>query len=148
MAEIECVYCGDFFEESPRHKNQTCCKKKECQKAKKAAWQRYKLKTDFQYRANQKSSQKKWVQEHPEYWKKYRIKHPEKAERNRIMQSVRNRKASSKQGEARRDSTLIAKLDASNPDRFEILGQFWMVPVIAKMDSLKINILKIPACYP
>jgi len=46
------------------------------------------------------------------------------------------------------DSSLIAKMDASNPDRFEIVGQFWMIPVIAKMEASKINILKIPACYP
>jgi hypothetical protein len=148
MVEIECVYCGDFFEGSPRHKHQTFCKKKECKNAKKAAWQRYKMKTDPQYRANQKSSQKKWVKEHPDFWKKYRMKNPEKAERNRILQSVRNRRARSTDGDARMDSPLIAKMDASNPDRFEILGQFWMVPVIAKMDALKINILKIPACYP
>jgi len=65
MAEIECVYCGDFFEGSPRHKNQTCCEKKGCKNAKKAAWQRHKMKTDPDYRANQKSSQKRWVQENP-----------------------------------------------------------------------------------
>ena len=140
MAEIECVYCGDFFEGSPRHKNQTACKKKQCQNAKKAAWQRYKLKTDPDYRANQKSSQKRWVQENPDYWKKYRRKNPEKAERNRILQSVRNRRARSKDGVAKMDSSLIAKMDASR--------QFWMVPVIAKMDASKVNILRIPACYP
>lgn len=144
MAEIECVYCGDLFEGSPRHKNQTCCRKKECQNAKKAAWQRYKLKTDPEYRANQNSSQKKWCKEHPDYWKRYRKNNPEKAERNRIMQTIRNRKARSKEG----TSSLIAKMDASKPDRFEILGQFWMVPVIAKMDSSKINIIRIPECYP
>ena len=140
MAEIECVYCGDFFERSPRHKNQTACNKKECQNAKKAAWQRYKMKTDSDYRANQKSSQKRWVQKNPGYWKKYRRKNPEKAERNRILQTVRNRRS--------RSPDRIAKMDALNPDRFEIVGQFWMVPVIAKMDASKIFILKIPACYP
>jgi hypothetical protein len=142
MAEIECVYCGDFFEGSPRHKNQTCCKKKECRNAKKAAWQRHKLKTDPEYRANQKSSQKRWVQENPDYWKRYRGKNPEKAERNRILQTIRNRKARSKD-----ETSLIAKMDASKPDRFEIVGQFWMVPVIAKMDASKINIIRIPECY-
>ena len=147
MAEIECVYCGDFFEESPRHKNQTCCKKKECKNAKKAAWQRHK-KTDPDYRANQKSSQKRWVQENPDYWQEYRRKNPEKAERNRILQSIRNRRTRSTEGVTKMDSSLIAKMDASNPDRFEIVGQFWMVPVIAKMDASKINILRIPACYP
>ena len=144
MAEIECVYCGDLFEGSPRHKNQTCCRRKECQNAKKSAWQRYKLMTDSEYRANQNSSQKKWCKGHPDYWKKYREKNPEKAERNRIMQTIRNRKARSKEG----NSSLIAKMDASKPDRFEILGQFWMVPVIAKMDASKINIIRIPECYP
>jgi hypothetical protein len=144
MAEIECVYCGDLFEGSPRHKNQTCCRKKECQNAKKASWQRYKLKTDPEYRANQNSSQKKWCKEHPDYWKKYRKKNPEKAERNRIMQTIRNRRGRSKEG----NPSLIAKMDALKPDRFEILGQFWMVPVIAKMDASKINIIRIPECYP
>jgi hypothetical protein len=144
MNEIECVYCGDLFEGSPRHKNQTCCRKEACRKAKKAAWQRYKLKTDPDYRANQKSSQKKWMEEHPDYWKEYRKNNPEKAERNRILQTLRNRRARSKE-EA---STLIAKMDASNSDKFEIVGQFWMVPVIAKMDASKINIIRIPESYP
>ena len=148
MAEIECVYCGDLFEGSPRHKNQTSCCKKECQRAKKAAWQRYKLKTDLEYRANQKSSQKKWCKEHPGYWKKYRKKNPEKAERNRIMQTIRNRRARSKDGISKNGTSLIAKMDASKPDKFEILGEFWMVPVIAKMDASKINIIRIPECYP
>jgi hypothetical protein len=35
-------------------------------------------------------------------------------------------------------------MDSSNPERFKMLGQFWLVPVIAKMDALKVNILKIP----
>ncbi|MBW1916355.1 MAG: hypothetical protein JRI86_15720 [Deltaproteobacteria bacterium] len=148
MVEIECVYCGDFFEGSPRHKNQTACKKRKCQNAKKAAWQRHKMKTDPDYRANQKSSQKRWLQDNPGYWKKYRRKNPEKTERNRILQSVRNGKIRSTDRIAKMDSSLIAKMDASNPDRFEIVGQFWMVPVIAKMDASKVNILRIPTCYP
>lgn len=144
MPEIECVYCGVFFEGSPRHKNQTCCSRPACQRAKKAAWQRHKVKTDPDYRANQKSSQKKWMEEHPDYWKEYRKNNPKKAERNRILQTIRNRQARSKEGE----STLIAKMDASKPDKFEIVGQFWMVPVIAKMDASKINIIRIPDGYP
>jgi hypothetical protein len=136
MPEIECVYCGDLFEGSVRHKNQASCGKKECQRAKKASWQRYKLKIDPEYRANQKSSQKKWVKEHPDYWKEYRRKNPEKAERNRILQTIRNRRSRKKEGGLEKESSLIAKMDASKPDKFEILGQFWMVPVIAKMDSL------------
>ena len=33
MEQISCVHCGDFFDPSPRHKNQTACKKVKCQKA-------------------------------------------------------------------------------------------------------------------
>ena len=51
MEQILCVYCGDFFDPSPRHKNQTACKRAKCQRAKKAAWQRHKLKTDPIYAA-------------------------------------------------------------------------------------------------
>jgi hypothetical protein len=147
MEQIPCVFCGDFFDKSPRHKNQTACKKIECQKAKKAAWQRHKLKTDPIYAANQKSSQQEWIKANPGYWKQYRKEHPDKAERNRIRQIIRNRKARSVD-KTKMDPVLIAKMDASNPEQFKILGQFWLLPVIAKMDALKVNIIKIPICYP
>ena len=148
MEQILCVYCGDFYDPSPRHKNQTACKKQECQKAKKAAWQRHKMKTDPVYRANQKSSHQKWLKYRPGYWKGYRREHPEKAQRNRILQTLRNRKARPCPMVAKMDAKLIAKMDSSESDNFQILGQFWLVPAIAKMDSLKVNIIKIPMCYP
>ena len=148
MEQIPCVYCGGFFDPSPRHKNQTACKKEKCQRAKKAARQRHKLKTDPIYAANQKSSQQQWVKAHPGYWKQYRKKNPQKAERNRIGQAMRNRKARSSPDVTKMDQWLIAKMDASKSDNFQILGQFWLLPVIAKMDALKVNIIKIPICYP
>ena len=148
MEQIPCFYCGDFFDPSPRHKNQTACKKTKCQRAKKAAWQRHRIKTDPIYSANQKSSQQQWINSNPGYWKKYRKKNPEKAERNRITQAMRNRKARSSPDATQMDLSLIAKMDASKSDNFQILGQFWLLPVIAKMDALKVNIIKIPICYP
>ena len=148
MEKILCVYCGDLFDPSPRHKNQTACKKEECQRAKKAAWQRHKMRTDPDYRFNQKVCQRQWVEAHPGYWQEYRKRKPEKAERNRILQAIRNRRARSNQGDEKMDPFLIAKMDASKHDNFEVLGQFWMVPVIAKMDALKVNLLKIPVLYP
>ena len=148
MEKSLCVYCGDLFDPSPRHKNQTACKKEECQRAKKTAWQRHKIKTDPDYRFNQKLCQRQWVEAHPGYWKAYRENNPEKAERNRILQGIRNRRARSKQGDDHQYPLLIAKMDASKHDNFEVLGQFWMVPVIAKMDALKVNLLKIPVLYP
>jgi hypothetical protein len=148
MEQVLCVYCGDYFDPSPRHKSQTACKKVKCQRARKAAWQRHKIKTDPDYRFNQKVCQKQWAEANPGYWKEYRKKNPEKAERNRILQAIRNRRARSSPLKRKTDMSVIAKMDASKPDNFEVLGQFWMVPVIAKMDTLKVNILKIPICYP
>ena len=148
MEQSPCTYCGDFFDPSPRHKNQTACKKTECQRAKKAAWQRFKMKTDPTYRANQKSSQQKWLKSNPDYWKAYRKRNPEKAQRNRILQTARNRKARAPSSDTKMHAPLIAKMDPSTFDNFQVLGQFWLVPVIAKMDALKVNIIKIPVCYP
>jgi hypothetical protein len=141
MGEVVCCHCGESFTSSPRHKNQIFCMKPSCRKAKKASWQRDKMKKDPDYRFNQKASQKQWAKAHPGYWREYRLKHPNKAERNRILQAVRNRRA--RPGKES-DASLIAKMDSSNPERFKMLGQFWLVPVIAKMDALKVNILKIP----
>ena len=148
MEQTQCIYCGDFFNPSPRHKNQPACKKASCQRAKKADWQRHKMKTDPVYNSSQKISQKQWVKANPGYWKQYRKNNPEKAERNRILQTIRNRKARGSNSLAKMDASLIAKMDASKFDNFETLGQFWLVPVIAKMDALKVNITKIPICYP
>ena len=61
MKKILCVYCGDFFEPSPKNKNQTACKKLECRRTNKAAWQRHKMKTDPDYQFNQKLSKKQWA---------------------------------------------------------------------------------------
>ena len=106
------------------------------------------MKTDPIYRANQKSSQEKWLAATPNYWKAYRKRNPEKAERNRILQAVRNRKARAESSDAKMDMSVIAKMYPSKFDNFQVLGQFWLVPVIAKMDALKVNIVKIPICYP
>jgi hypothetical protein len=144
MEKILCVYCGDLFEASPKHKNQIACKEPECQRAKKAEWQRHKMKTDPEYYASQKISQKQWARANPDYWKKYRRNHPEKAERNRVLQAIRNRKVRCRGVHL----PVIAKMDASKSDRFHAFGQFWLIPVIAKMDALKVNMVKIPICSP
>lgn len=149
MEQILCIYCGDLFDPSPRHRNQTACKKAKCQREKKAVWQRHKMRTDPIYRSNQEISQRQWARTNPGYWKQYRKSNPEKAERNRILQTIRNRRRSG-QGDcdAKMEASSIAKMDASRSDSFQMLGQFWLIPVIAKMDALKVNIVKIPICYP
>jgi len=61
MERISCSYCGALFEPSPRHKNQMFCMKPECRRARKAAWQRHKMKTDPDRRLIEKPrSNKSW----------------------------------------------------------------------------------------
>ena len=147
MEQIQCVHCGDFFDPSPRHKNQTTCQKPECKRAKKAAWQRFKMKTDPDYRAGKKICQQQWAKANPGYWKQYRKNNLEYVERNRVLQAIRNRKNRASKTFSKIEAPVIAKMDASKSYSFETLGQFWLVPVIAKMDALKVNIVKIPIYY-
>jgi hypothetical protein len=122
--------------------------KPKCRRAKKAAWKRKKMREDPEYRLNHKMSNKKWAEAHPGYWKVYRKSNPEKAERNRILQRIRNRRRSKKgAADAERDSSLIAKVDPSSPPKIKVAGEFFMVPVIAKVDALKVYIYEIPTPY-
>jgi len=47
---------------------------------------------DPEYKANQKQSHQEWLWANPNYWKDYRERNPEKAERNRQLQTIRNRR--------------------------------------------------------
>lgn len=53
-------------------------------------------------------------------------------------------------GLSRWTEILIAKMDASGsgkqPNRSWFSGQFWLVPEIAKMDAIKVNIYRIAGC--
>jgi uncharacterized protein (DUF4415 family) len=102
------------------------------------------MRTEPDYKFNQTMSNKKWARAHPGYWRDYRRSHPEKAERNRIIQSIRNRRRSKRNN--RPDEKVIAKVDASIVYKFKVVGQYWLVPVIAKVDALKVNIYEIPIC--
>jgi hypothetical protein len=143
MDSIPCVHCGKFF--IPRNKKQNYCIEEPCQRARKAAWQRFKMKTDADYRTQQKLSNEKWVEKNPGYWSKYRQRNPDKAERNRILQHVRNRR--SRRSNQDLEIPVIAKMDARKSYDFDLLGQFYLVPVIAKMDVSKVSIYMISKGY-
>jgi hypothetical protein len=129
--EVICACCGRTFIRNPRSKSQRCCSRPECQKKRKAIWQKNKITSDESYRLNQKSSQQEWIRNNPGYWKKYRKRKPTKTKRNRELQIIRNRRM--------RNPSLIAKMDASGNRPFQPLGKFYLVPMIAKMDALIVN---------
>ena len=129
--EVVCVCCGRIFVRSSRNEDQRYCGRSECQRKRKAEWQKRKIRDDESYRLNHKTSQEAWIKANPFYWKEYRKKNPDKARRNSELQIIRNRR--------RRTPGLIAKMDASETRRFQPLGRFYLVPLIAKMDALIVN---------
>ena len=146
MEPIPCVNCGTFF--TPRNCKQNYCTKHRCQRARKAVWQRYKLKYDDNYRTQQHLSHQKWLQKNPGYYRSYRRRNPDKVQRNRALQVIRNRRNRHQLSSIKRPhDPLIAKMDARNFCHFNMVGQFYLVPVIAKMDVRKVNIYTISDRY-
>ena len=142
--KVVCCNCGNHFMPSPRHKNQVYCMKPKCRKAIRADRQKWKIETDEEYNKNQKISNQNWIAKTPGYWTEYRRKNPKKAERNRLLQRVRNKRARNPQENVKMDSSeLIAKMYASTSYNYDISGPYWLIPLIAKMDTLKVNILTI-----
>ena len=125
MEEKRCAHCGCPLDLNPRAKNQRYCGKKECQRARKRLWQKGKMATDADYRANQQECNKAWRGRNPDYWRNYRKSHPRYVERNRLLQKARRRRR-------------VAKMDALACDSLVRTGTYWLIPEggVAKMDAL------------
>jgi hypothetical protein len=130
---IPCAHCGRMFARDPRVKNQRYCGDKDCQRARKRKWQKEKLATDPDYKANQRACQIDWHGRHPGYYTKYRRDHPDCRQRNKLLQACRNAK-----------TRVIAKMDESKPAPVNKPGAFYLLPLIAKMDSSPQKVLLIP----
>jgi len=139
---IVCAHCRETVPANPRNKGQKYCGKPACQRARKTAWEKRKIKTDPVYRANRKESQKTWTENNQGYWKDYRKRKPQKAQRNRILQTVRNRRKRRSVPDIGDFSPKeIAKMDALRAPVTKLSGTFWLVPKIAKMDALQVQIV-------
>jgi len=131
--------CRRHFLPNPRVKNQQYCNRKECQRVRKRLWQREKMRSDPDYRANQRDNRKRWQKRNPDYWRQYRMSHPQYGERNRLLQRIRDRK---------RRLENLAKMDALSQVSLLKSGTYYVVPDdadLAKMDSLWRKYLLIPA---
>jgi hypothetical protein len=122
-------------------KEQSYCSDRSCQSARKATWQRNQIKSDASYRESQKLSHEIWIAKNQDYWGNYRKRNPKSAERNRILQKIRNRK--NRAVEIEDQVQPIAKMDAL-PSIYNQLNhrdaEYWLIPAIAKMDALKVKI--------
>jgi hypothetical protein len=136
--EIQCAapHCKRLFTPDPRAKNQRYCGYKDCQRTRKRKWQKEKLQSDPDYKANQRDCQKDWHQRHPHYYKKYRQDHPDYCQRNTLLQGYRNSKL-----------RVIAKMDEFKPAPIKDPRAFYLLPLIAKMDASAQKVLLIPMGY-
>ena len=147
MDPIPCPCCDSFF--VPRNKLQIFCSDPDCQRARKALWQKQKLACDPEYKKDQKLANQKWLQNTPDYWKGYRQRNPKKADRNRFLQKIRTCKKQENKAYIKASKTIgIAKMDSSKSSNHSLLGQYWLVPTVAKMDPVKIFITTAPTCSP
>ena len=64
--------------------------KKNAKEHEKNDWQRRKLASDEDYRNDQAACKTEWLKHNTGYWKQYRKKNPEYAQRNREKQRERN----------------------------------------------------------
>lgn len=76
-----------------------------------------------------------WKREKMRLEEQFRLNH------NRKRDSARKQGTSPPGG-------LIAKVDASKPYKFKPIGQYYLLPVIAKVDALKVRIYEVTAPYP
>jgi hypothetical protein len=129
--KIRCAHCRCLFLPDPRVKTQRFCANKTCQRARKTLWQRAKMATDPDYQANQRDCQSSWKQRHPHYWRQYRQRRADYAERNRLLQQHRDHRAR---------VSHLAKMDALEPVASLKPGIYHLIPAIgqglAKMDAL------------
>jgi hypothetical protein len=143
MDSIPCPCCSLFF--APRNKQQIYCSIPDCQRARKALWQKQKLACDPEYKKDQCLSNQKWLKNNPNYWTCYRQKNPKKAARNCSLQKIRNCKSSKNKDYLKASRVIgIAKMDSGKACNHSLLGQFWLVPTVAKMDPVKIFITTVP----
>jgi hypothetical protein len=128
---IRCAHCRCLVLPNPRVKTQRFCSNKACQRARKAQWQRDKLATDPDYRANHRDCQHHWQHQHPQYWRQYRQQRADYRERNRLLQQYRDRK---------RRLRPLAKMEALEPVTSIQPGIYHLIPAVgphlAKMDVL------------
>ncbi len=145
MDPIPCPCCNSFF--VPRNKLQIFCSAPDCQRARKALWQKQKLACDPDYKKDQELANQKWLQNNPDYWTGYRQKNPEKTARNRSLQRIRNCRSQESKVHLKSSKAIgIAKMDSSKSPNQGLLGQYWLVPTVAKMDPVKIFITTVPVC--
>jgi hypothetical protein len=146
---FQCACCGRHLPRDPRVKNQQYCGRKKCQQARKNRWQRLKLQTDPDYRADKIDSGREWRLKNKGYSKQYRLNHPSYVERNRVLQRKRDQQRNcmrSASPDAAPAATDLAKKDALVSFLDDNSMRYFLFPVsesLAKKDALMVKIVPI-----
>lgn len=90
-ARRRCAACGRLFEALPQVPEQSYCRDPACQRERRKLWQRQRRSMDPDYQDNQARAQAEWLKRNPDYWRDYRLRHPEYTDRNRELQRQRAR---------------------------------------------------------
>ena len=86
-----CAACDRAFRPRAQVPHQRYCGLAACQRERRRRWQQSKLRSDADYRANQRQAQRAWADGHGEYWREYRARHPDYTDHNRLEQRQRDR---------------------------------------------------------
>lgn len=147
-----CKHCkaGFLIKRNPK---QQYCSKPGCQRARKNHWRCDRRRHDVDYITNQNSANRRWQASHPDYWKQYRVSHPEYVQRNREQQRIRDGTAKNHVRRlANGDASHLAKSDALNEKNPIQSGSYWLIPQVdnhlAKSDALRVEISLITTGYP
>lgn len=135
---FRCTCCRRVVPRNPRVKDQRYCGATKCQRVRKTKWQREKMSTDPDYRANQQQSQTIWQQRNPDYWRRYRLRNRDYCLRNRQLQRARDK--------ASPDRRNLAKMDTLNSILNDTTTTYLLSPEpdnFVKMDALEVKIIPV-----
>lgn len=145
---FRCACCGRQLLSDPRVKDQRYCGRKKCQQARKNKWQRQKMLTDSDYRANKIESQQQWRQKNKGYSKRYRKKNLLYAAKNRKLQKGRDlrRNITPSDTSGSWPASTLAKRDALTSFFDDNSMEYFLCPIssdLAKKDALMVKIVPI-----
>jgi hypothetical protein len=142
MGQRRCRYCQKDFQLSKFQPRQTVCGERDCQRRRRSDYQKENIASDPEYRQVCRDSPRKWRTRNPDYWKRYREKHPASVERNLAAQKLRDRK---------RKLCNLAN-NTSAPDLRHSLAEVWLIgpgaPHLANNNSALAQIWVIEALRP
>jgi hypothetical protein len=136
-----CIHCKQLFS-IKRNPQQQFCGQQLCQRVRKNQWRQSKLQSDADYKDNQAQANKRWQQRHQDYWRTYRLKHPQYTTKNREREHQRQR-----QKRLFEKQSLFAKSDAYHGLTTIESGTYELIPVFAKSDALHVEIKVISKGY-